>query len=369
MVKAGLVWLVFFTYIITGQGQVIENYQSQIHFSYERDVFQRTAAAIVSIDPISFPKSDFRLELPKRTAVFIGQKLWLATEEDSVFEVPSGFFRETFLGEGEKELTLEIFNTYQSLSDLKIYKGYFEDTVVVQPSFESNSLWQEREKSDFSDFFYVALIVLMLLFAVFKTIFPSVFELIVSPGTVFSAEDFSDSGGGFQKFFSIDVLFYLLLLNLGISLVGFLFIEITEYLIIFEIGQLDFNRLLLFWLLGAMALTLLSILKFIFLKIMVYLFDLTRFDFAHFFYLLRIISISMLIVLGLGFYFYLNNSIVLENVLVYSFKAFFWLYLVGVVFMFVIMVNRIPFKNYHLFAYICTAELIPFLVLSKLIIG
>ncbi|OYX20468.1 MAG: hypothetical protein B7Z16_06635, partial [Algoriphagus sp. 32-45-6] len=44
---------------------------------------------------------------------------------------------------------------------------------------------------------------------------------------------------------------------------------------------------------------------------------------------------------------------------------FFWFYLLGVVGLFFIMMNRLSFKKYHLFTYLCIAELVPFLILAK----
>ena len=56
---------------------------------------------------------------------------------------------------------------------------------------------------------------------------------------------------------------------------------------------------------------------------------------------------------------------VLENVLELSLQVFFWLYLIGITGLFLIMMNRLSFKKYHLFTYLCIAELVPFLILAK----
>jgi hypothetical protein len=55
----------------------------------------------------------------------------------------------------------------------------------------------------------------------------------------------------------------------------------------------------------------------------------------------------------------------LEMVLDQMISGFFWFYLLGVVGLFFIMMNRLSFKKYHLFTYLCIAELVPFLILAK----
>jgi hypothetical protein len=53
----------------------------------------------------------------------------------------------------------------------------------------------------------------------------------------------------------------------------------------------------------------------------------------------------------------------------YLLALFFVLYIFGVLMLFFLMTKKVSFKNYHLFSYLCTAELVPFLVIAKLIIG
>jgi hypothetical protein len=61
----------------------------------------------------------------------------------------------------------------------------------------------------------------------------------------------------------------------------------------------------------------------------------------------------------------MNEFSAMKNALSFSFSTFFWIYILGVAGLFLIMMNRLSFKKYHLFAYLCIAELVPFLILSK----
>jgi hypothetical protein len=55
----------------------------------------------------------------------------------------------------------------------------------------------------------------------------------------------------------------------------------------------------------------------------------------------------------------------LKIVYTYLMKGFFWLYAFGILGLFLLMMNRLDFKKYHLFTYLCLAEIVPFLVLCK----
>jgi hypothetical protein len=128
---------------------------------------------------------------------------------------------------------------------------------------------------------------------------------------------------------------------------------------------LDFSALLMIWLLGSFVITLLTIIKFIGIRVVSYLFDLGKAEFSHFFYLLRLIVFGITAVILIGAYFVANNFAALESVFGILITGFFWFYILGVVGLFLIMMSRLSFKKYHLFTYLCIAELVPFLILAK----
>jgi hypothetical protein len=113
----------------------------------------------------------------------------------------------------------------------------------------------------------------------------------------------------------------------------------------------------------------LAVMKFVFLRVLAYFFELGKIVNAHFFYLFRIISISTFSIAFIVSFVLLNGFFELELTIKYLLYGFFWIYLIGVGMLFIIMSNRLPFKNYHLFVYICSAEIVPFLILTKVIIG
>ncbi|WP_291783943.1 DUF4271 domain-containing protein [Cecembia sp.] len=369
MKKVG-VWIFFFlSQIFLAHGQVIENYQQDISISKEKGFFNRNSSAKVNLDIINFQNSEFLFEIPQGTTLFIDEQLWMLVEKDTSIIIGVKGLIEKFKVQDKSKITFEVFGPDLPFDDLKVYKGFFSGVSEKTAASGISMLeFEKRQISEFEDFFIIALVIMLFLFAIFKVVFPTVFGFVVRPKTVFTAEDFSDSGS-VQKFFTLDVLFYLFIINLGISLFAMLYFKVLGSDFMIDLSDRDINSLFFIWLLGAIFLALLSLFKFLFLKVMVFLFDLNKYDFAHFFYLLRIISISILLMLGISVYFYLNERLLLEPILFYALRIFFWIYLMGILLMFIIMVNRVPFKNYHLFAYICTAELIPFLILVKVLIG
>jgi hypothetical protein len=369
MKKRGLFLIVFLIQVASVQSQVIENYQSKIRIQKERGFFSKKGRAIIDIDIFNFPQSSFRFHFPNGSTVFVGDKLWFFTESDTLFQISQIDLQGQFNLEGETEVQLSILNENSEPGGISVLKGIFESGI--EQRYESKPLgldYSKRKISDFNDFFTIAVVVILFLFAIFKMIFPVILGFIAKPQTVFSAEDFSESGS-IQKFFSADVLFYLLLVNLSISLLCMLIWEFSGNPDYFDFVKRDINGLIFYWILVSIGLIFLSVFKFMSLKAIASIFDLKKFEFAHFFYLLRIISISLFLVMGFSIYFFFNDQSFLSRVLEISLISFFWIYLLGVFYMFVIVVNRTSFKNYHLFAYICTAELIPFLILSKMVIG
>lgn len=352
---------------LTANAQILENYESRISYRNSDDLLQISSQAVVPLDLVNFPKSSFRLHFPGGSTVFLNQSLWFHTSKDTILLVPLGDVAELAGGASSADMT--VLSRRSIKDNVSVLKGYFRDATELNEEEERTILdFTERKKTDWNDFFILALIIVFFLFAVHKIIFPLVLNHILSPKSLVTADDFSDSGS-LQKFFSIDVIFYLLILNMLAMVLGMLAIRELGRGVLMRIVEGDLNQLFLYWIFGSLILMLVTVAKFIFLKIMVTVFGLRKFEFTHFFYLLRVISICLVVGATISLYTYLNHAIYLNNFVNYCLTGFFWVYLLGMVTMFAIMANRIPFKNYHLFAYICTAELIPFLIISKMIIG
>lgn len=367
-------FLVFFMALfsllsIQVDGQVLENYSSKVGVSTSSRLLKPSQMAEVTLDIKSFPGSNMRFKIPGGSTVFLDEFLWFYAEKDTLFSLPLSDF-EGFLKESYRpQMDLTIVNKSLDQGAIEIQKGYFDIQVSGEMPQISQGLMNERRVDNwFKDFFFLALITVLFLFALFRIAFPILLSFITSPQIIFSAEDFSDSGS-LQKFFSLDVIFYLLVVCMTWMLSIMFVVHVTEFSPLYSFTTGPTSELMWYLLLGSVFLTLLTVLKFVFLRAMALVFDMQKFEFTHFFYLLRIISLTVFGAVLVIAYFYLNHPVLLEDVVVFLLKAFFWIYIGGIAMLFLLMLGRVNFKNYHLFAYICTAELLPFLIISKMIMG
>jgi hypothetical protein len=366
--KLFFLFTLIFCFHFVVDGQVIENYESKLKSVREGDRFMFSDMIQVNLDARTFPLSDFKISVPASSIVFVGQGLWFCTENDTALQVSSSFFRENFLVENAEKLEITILKNGIRKEEVLIKKGYFGIENLEIEKKKEDILPQKRLKSNFYDFYFLAFIIVFFLVAVYKVIYPLELAYIITPGAVFSAEDFSESNS-IQKFFSIDVIFYVLIVNMLLTMLGMAVIQGTGMSRLINFVNGDLSQLFLNWLLVTLILFVITTLKFLFLRSMAFVFDLGKFEFPHFFYLLRIISILTLLMVVIIMVFALNDHEKIPFVTKYVTTSFLWVYVFGIFMLFLMMMKRISFKKYHLFAYICTAEIIPFLVIAKLILG
>jgi hypothetical protein len=188
--------------------------------------------------------------------------------------------------------------------------------------------------------------------------------VLLQPLAVINAEDFSESGS-LQKVFSFDILFYLFIVAMMMAqclvTAGILFRKDW----IESIVGWDFSSIMLLWISISLFILIITILKFTAIRVISYLFDMGKSDFAHFFYLLRLIVFGFSAVILVSLFFVINAYSSFGAVFGVLMKSFFWFYVLGVFGLFLIMMDRLSFKKYHLFTYLCIAEIVPFLILSK----
>ncbi|MCS5490653.1 DUF4271 domain-containing protein [Algoriphagus limi] len=316
------------------------------------------------VDLEQFPEAYLVMEVPQQTLVFEGERLWFFSKSDTFLVRQVKDLRQEF---GKDSIQLTYFK-----KRLGSVRPMLQKTVKAQ-NLELSSEGEAQNESSSSqvfsrqevrDFFLIAFLIALFLMAGYRQVYPYIFFSILSPRGLVTDEDFSESGS-LQKFFSLDILLFVFLVNILTSLgavMGLIFFQ-QDFLLEWGINSSD--RLLGFWIVGAVALLLLTILKFIGIRITATLFDLTRLEFPHFFYLLRLIVWSNLLFILVGFVYLMNAYYELEIFLSLSYEVFFWMYLLGIGFLFLTMMNRLSFKKYHLFTYLCIAELVPFLILVK----
>ncbi len=348
--------------------QVLENYEGEWSSSVEQSLVGSIGQKQVKLAVNAFPQSFFQFEVPANSTVFVDGKLWVLTSNDTTFFVATNSLKQEF----ERDSLLVTV-----VSD-KIRLGEFGLTITKVAKDEKEEKELSGEEQFFAlekrtvvqplkDFMAVSLLSIMALAAVYRRVYPYLLGVLLQPLSVIKAEDFSESGG-LQKVFSLDILFFLFLVSMMLaqSLLTGIVLFRPDW---FGIGEnLTSLSLIYYWIIASFLLLILTILKFSAIKLISYLFDLGKSEFAHFFYLLRLITFGFAFVLVVTTFFTINEFFELKMVFAQLMKGVFWVYLLGVLGLFLIMMNRLNFKKYHLFTYLCIAEIVPFLVLTKWIL-
>ncbi|NVJ86724.1 MAG: DUF4271 domain-containing protein [Algoriphagus sp.] len=358
-----LVFLFFALSSVNLQGQVLEDLSS----SWEREEVKSWFSSSDRLDQWvnlkQFPEAYLIMEVPEQTLVFTGERLWFFSEQD------------TFLVRQVKDVWKELRQDSVQLIYFKKRLGRNRPVLLKTATASTKNLdfreesgetgaFQPFSRQEIRDFFLIAFLIILFFLAGFRQVYPYIFTAILSPLGLVTDEDFSDTGS-LQKFFSLDILVFVFLVNILTALGAVIGLVFFRQDLLLEWGINSSDRLLWFWFIGSLGLLVLTIFKFIGIRITASLFDLSRLEFPHFFYLLRLIVWANLLFVTAGFFYLMNAYYDLQNFLSISYQAFFCIYLLGIGFLFLTMMNRLSFKKYHLFTYLCIAELVPFLILVK----
>jgi hypothetical protein len=357
-------WFVFFGFFLSfsAHGQLLENYDGQWKSAQEESWLSSNEQIELDVDLVSFPESELRLRIPAQSTIFVNGRLWILTKSDTVIYKKTADLRTEF---GTDRAVFTVVSSNLASFQTGVWKVLGRMDSSLSPERTEEQLLQSRfVVTPIRDFYFSVLFLILVFLALYKLAYPYLLAVMIQPLSVINAEDFSESGN-LQKFFSFDILFYILIVAMTLSLgtVTGLVLYRREWLENW-VG-LDYASLLMIWLLGSLAILVLTMLKFIGIRILSYLFDLGKAEFSHFFYLLRLIVFGTTIVILIGAYFMSNDFPAMESTFRILMKGFFWFYILGVGGLFLIMMSRLSFKKYHLFTYLCIAELVPFLILAK----
>ena len=363
--KSILIFSLLFAVGQQASAQVLEDYNSKWQEGERETWFSSNDRLILDLDLDAFPLGYFSFEFPDHSVVFVGEKLWFFTDQDTSFTAQVGELKKEFMGD---QVNLTVFKNGISPDEASVKKVLKIESInssVVEEGLLSDK--RSLDRQSIRDFFVIGLFASILLIAVYKLAYPFIFDMMIKPISLLNAEDFSESGS-LQKFFSLDILFYVFIVNMLLSLLMVIGLVVFRQEWLEARIELNFSTLMVLWSGGSFVLLLLTIFKFTAIKILAYLFDLGKLEFPHFFYLLRLIMITTISLVMVCSFFLLNEFSQIKMALELSFAGFFWIYILGVLVLFLIMVNRLGFKKYHLFTYLCIAELVPFLILAKLVV-
>jgi len=350
---------------ILASAQILDNYNATLRIFHSSDLYFSPERATVNINVSDFPLSEFKLRVPSTASVFLDNVLWFYAENDTAVRVETASLQET----DESIRRLSVVKNNIQREDISILKGYFTTDVVetIPTTREVNPL-SKRNREVISEFFYIALFIILFFIALFKIVYPLLFTLLMNPISIFSSDDFSENISR-PRIFSSDVIFYLVVFNMLFMLLIVSSVYYMDLPVLRDFLKNELNFMFLIWLAGTLGLLVLTLLKLFWLKISTSIYGIGRLEFIHFFYMLRIISFALLAVFLILTVILSNNLMPPREMMPYLLSLFFVLYILGTSMLFFLMTKKVSFKNYHLFSYLCTAELVPFLVVAKLIIG
>lgn len=347
--------------------QVIENYNSGLQVQEEKNWFVSPSVAKVEVDLNQFPLLDMAIILPGNSSLFVDGKLWFFTKSDTSFAIATHELKKLFPSSQPSREFL-IYSPEIRTADISLTRGIYADELSDTLEPEGRTFSVSRDSNEAEDFFLLAVIILFSLIALFKIIYPLVINFIIWPMFAFSTEDFFESNS-LTRFFSEEILFFLLIFNMLLMLLIMISAYFLERVGLESIWSGDLNQLFFIWLLGTGVLLFLSLLRFLWLKITAIVFGINKFEFTHFFYMLRIALLIMLVICTVIFISLLNGVLEMEKLIGFLWMGFFMVYTLGIFLLYFTMTKKVSFKFYHLFSYLCTAELVPFLVFSKLLMG
>lgn len=355
-------------YSQVGQTQVLENFNQELKVTTRGTLLKINEKLSVLIPLNSFPLSHLQVKVPEGSAVFFDGVLWDLSVSDTVYHLPMAEVQR-MVTEREERVELVVFKPDIEPSQVSVQKINIQSGDAVRvPAFEMKEEFIKRAKDDFREFFFLSVLIILLLVAVFRIIHPTVFSIFLNPRFLVTAEEISDTSTS-SRFFSSALLFYLLVVNLVLMLI----VISSIYLLEVDLGSFelagDLNGLFFLWLLGTVIGTFVIFVKYLWLKIMSYIFSILKFEIPHFLYMLRAVSLGLLFILVLLVFGIANESGSLTDLTSLLIKGYFIYYLAATSMLWILMTNKLTLKNYHLFSYICTAELIPFLVITKLLMG
>lgn len=359
--------VVFFGGLSYGMGQVFENYDSSIKIQEEKKWLASPSIAKVEVNVDDFPLLDMAITLPANSSVFVEGKMWFFSEADTSFTIPIQQLKNRFPStKSSRELV--IYKPDIRIKEISIKKGIFEEKLIPHAKPGSFEIPKVRDSQIMERFFIVAVLIIFSLISLFKVIYPLVISFITRPVFGFSTEDFFESNS-ITKFFSEEILFFLLIFNMLLMLLFMLSAHYLDRMGLESFLMGGLNHMFLVWLSGTGILLVLTLIRFVWLKITAIVFGVNKFEFTHFFFMLRIASVIMVIIYSILIVSMTNDVSGMNDLVNYLWMTFFTVYILGILTLYFIMTKKLSFTNYHLFSYLCTAELVPFLVLSKLIIG
>lgn len=308
-----------------------------------------------SINPSTYRGDYLLLHSPDEFSIFLNRSLLL----DQVRQV-------TFPIDSLKKLT-SASQLFFAVHKQKIERHILSTTICSKVTMTTRveTPLTLRADTSFRDFVVSVVMTLLIFLVGVVRLNPKLSSDYFSITKIFSLRE-SEDDQFYYRITSTNILFYLftsMLFSLFFLIVGYFLNQGGEFSVPDARGYWEY---LLLW--GKVSLIILGLL---FIKIMVtfvmaLLFGAKEVAGFHFLNFIRLSLVSVgLLTLVLVFYFLLHG----QRVGVYNFlyMTFGWILIGWIILFFLKLVNRVRHSVFHLFSYICATEIIPVLVIIKVL--
>lgn len=241
----------------------------------------------------------------------------------------------------------------------------FQPEVIFE---DKNQLARERQLSSFPDFIATGFVILLLLMALLRISYPKIFREYFNPAAVFFPRVSVDTLIMSRQFnpgtFLALVTFSFLVIFVLLALINWQN-ELPPFLEFF--GSESYGWLMLILGIGFVITFLVFLIKFIHLSICSYLYGLEHFKAIHFFDYIRISSIIYMVVLVWILYNFFFLSSPITSSATVALTALIFLFVVRIIIILIKLIRTANLRFSYLFSYLCTTEIIPLVVVLKLI--
>ena len=284
-------------------------------------------------------------------SVFLNGNLLVDQSTEAIFSLDS--LQRLFPGSSY------FFSVHSSGENLQMLRTLLQSKVIVSNALAEES--QTLRRTSFRDFVVVAMLVLLIFLVGVIRLNPRLSSDYFSVTKLFSLREL-DSDQFYYRITSGNILFYLLI-SLALS---FLILVIGQFVSIGinDLLSAEFFTTFLTWLKLTASIFIFLFLKMFLVQMVASLFGIRDVAGFHFFNFTRLLLVTAgILTLVLSSYNLLRG----QRFEVYNavLDVLTWITGGWVVLLFLKLTNRVTYAVFHLFSYICATEIIPFLLIMK----
>lgn len=244
--------------------------------------------------------------------------------------------------------------------DLSKLTAYIMSKTIVTGRAENENIQSVRKGTSFRDFVVTAVLVMVIFLVSIVRLNPRLSSDYFSIGRIFSLRDYENEQ--VYRLTSGSILFYVF-----VSLMlGFYFVVIHHFIIASQSMESSYANTISLWFKTGGIILLMLFLKMGITYLVASLFGVTDVAGFHFFNFVRLVLIFMgLFTIVLTLYYILRGQA--EGFYNFLYQTTLWVLGGWVVLLFLKLANRVRYTVFHIFSYICATEIIPFLLLVKVL--